>query len=103
MLYRVPRLARLLLTSICPKQHLVIEAHATLHCLRSRYAGDGRGHRRVVPPQASRVVCKVGIGLLEDLTTIETAVARLSSLAKAASFAATTLPLILPMLVTVLD
>lgn len=102
VLYRVPRLT-LLFTSVCLKQHLIIEAHATLHCLRSRFAGDGRGRRRVIPPQASRVVCEVGIGLLEDLSTIETAVARLSSLAKAASFAATTFPLILPMFVAVLD
>ena len=94
MLYRVPRLTHLLFTSVCLKQHLIIEAHATLHCLRSRFAGDGRGRRRVIPPQASRVVCEVGIGLLEDLSTIETTVARLSSLAKAASFAATTFPLI---------
>ena len=49
------------------------------------------------------MVCEVGIGLLEDFATIETAVARISSLAKAASFAATTFPIILPMLAFVLQ
>ena len=102
MLYRVPRLTLPIFPWACVK-HLVIKSHSTRHCLRGGYTGDRRGRRRVIPPQASRVVCEVGIGLLEDFSTIETAVARISSLAKAASFAATTFPLILPMLAFVLQ